>query len=183
MVRSPVADISKGPRDLVVSTLPDPTQGRDEYLIAVHASAANFFDILQIQGKYQHQPPFPWISGTEFAGVVVATPPASKKPKFPCGSRVFGAHQGAYATKVCAKEAALFPVPDGWSFEDAAGLFVTAPTSYGALVVRAGVKRGDWVLVHAAAGGVGLAAVQGVFLTPDPPSQQYHQAIYIFERG
>lgn len=51
-------------------------------------------------------------------------------------------------------------MPSGWSFEDAAGLFVTAPTSYGGLVHRAGVKAGDWVLVHAAAGGVGLAAVQ-----------------------
>lgn len=52
-------------------------------------------------------------------------------------------------------------MPAGWGFQEAAGLFVTAPTSYGALVVRAGVKKGDWVLVHAAAGGVGLAAVQG----------------------
>jgi len=51
-------------------------------------------------------------------------------------------------------------VPNGWSFTDAAGLFVTAPTSYGALVLRAGVKPGDLVLVHAAAGGVGLAAIQ-----------------------
>jgi len=54
----------------------------------------------------------------------------------------------------------MLPVPKGWSFREAAGLFVTAPTSYGALVVRAGVKAGDIVLVHAAAGGVGLAAVQ-----------------------
>jgi NADPH:quinone reductase-like Zn-dependent oxidoreductase len=61
---------------------------------------------------------------------------------------------------VTAGEADLLPVPKGWSFTDAAGLFVTAPTSYGALVQRAGVKAGDWVLVHAAAGGVGLAAVQ-----------------------
>lgn len=51
-------------------------------------------------------------------------------------------------------------MPEGWSYFDAAGLFVTAPTSYGALVQRAGVKAGDIVLVHAAAGGVGLAAVQ-----------------------
>lgn len=57
----------------------------------------------------------------------------------------------------------MLPVPEGWSFREAAGLFVTAPTSYGALVVRAGVKKGDYVLVHAAAGGVGLAAVQGMF--------------------
>jgi len=51
-------------------------------------------------------------------------------------------------------------MPKGWSFFEAAGLFVTAPTSYGALVTRAKVRAGDYVLVHAAAGGVGLAAVQ-----------------------
>lgn len=87
--------------------------------------------------------------------------------KFRPGSRVFGAQQGAFATKVCAKEASLLPVPPGWSFQDAAGLFVTAPTSYGALVVRAGIKKGDVILVHAAAGGVGLAAVQGKLKTPN----------------
>lgn len=73
---------------------------------------------------------------------------------------MFGAAQGGYATHICATETALRPVPKGWGFVDAAGLMVTAPTSYGALVVRAGVKKGDYVLVHAAAGGVGLAAVQ-----------------------
>ncbi|KAL2018411.1 hypothetical protein VTK56DRAFT_889 [Thermocarpiscus australiensis] len=150
----------KGPHELKVTELPDPKPGPDEYLIEVHAAATNFFDILQIQGKYQHQPPFPWVSGAEFAGVVLATPSNSKNPKFPVGSRVFGATQGAYATKAVAKEASVLPVPKGWSFQEAAGLFVTAPTSYGALVVRAGVKPGDYVLVHAAAGGVGLAAVQ-----------------------
>lgn len=51
-------------------------------------------------------------------------------------------------------------MPKGWSFFESAGLFVTAPTSYGALVHRANVRTGDYVLVHAAAGGVGLAAVQ-----------------------
>ena len=52
------------------------------------------------------------------------------------------------------------PVPEGWSSFDAAGLFVTMPTSYAGLVIRAGIKAGDYVLIHAAAGGVGLAAVQ-----------------------
>ena len=100
------------------------------------------------------------MSGAEFAGVVLATPSNSASPRFPVGARVFGATQGAFATKATAKEVSLLPVPEGWSFSQAAGLFVTAPTSYGALVVRAGVKKGDYVLVHAAAGGVGLAAVQ-----------------------
>jgi len=79
---------------------------------------------------------------------------------FKQGDRVFGASQGAYATKICSGEQSLRPMPKGWGFFESAGLFVTAPTSYAALVNRAGVKKGDWVLVHAAAGGVGLAAVQ-----------------------
>ncbi|EFX04025.1 alcohol dehydrogenase [Grosmannia clavigera kw1407] len=152
----------QGPDGLAVSNLPDVQPAPDQYLIAVHAAAANFFDILQIQGKYQNQPPFPWVAGAEFAGVVLATPTGSQlvKPRFAVGDRVFGASQGAYATKVCATESQLCPVPTGWSFSEAAGLFVTAPTSYAALVIRANIRAGDYVLVHAAAGGVGLAAVQ-----------------------
>ncbi|CAH0056526.1 unnamed protein product [Clonostachys solani] len=151
------------PNELKVTELPDPSPKPNEYVVQVHGAAANFFDILQIQGKYQNQPPFPWVAGSEFSGVVVSVPANSssaKPPRFPVGSRVFGASQGAFATKLTVPESALLPVPEGWSFQEAAGLFVTAPTSYGALVVRAGIKAGDIVLVHAAAGGVGLAAVQ-----------------------
>lgn len=149
-----------GPQDLTVTTLPTPTPNPDQYLIAIHATATNFFDLLQIRGKYQHQPPLPWISGSEFSGTILSTPASSASPTFKRGDAVFGAAQGGYATHVCAKEEALRPVPKGWGFVDAAGLMVTAPTSYAALVTRAGVKKGDFVLVHAAAGGVGLAAVQ-----------------------
>ncbi|GES57807.1 alcohol dehydrogenase [Aspergillus terreus] len=157
-----VKEYVKGPMDLQVSTLPTPSPSANEYLIEIHSAGTNFFDLLQIQGKYQHQPPLPWIGGAEFAGTVLALP-TSKTPataRFKIGDRVFGATQGAYATHVLAAEHTLLPVPNGWSFADAAGLFVTAPTSYGGLVHRAGVQAGDWVLVHAAAGGVGLAAVQ-----------------------
>jgi NADPH2:quinone reductase len=146
---------------MAVTTLPTPTPSPTQYLIAIHATATNFFDLLQIRGKYQHQPPLPWISGSEFAGTVLATPSATTTPpRFRVGDRVFGAAQGGYATHVCADERALRAVPAGWDFVAAAGLMVTAPTSYAALVTRAGVRAGDWVLVHAAAGGVGLAAVQ-----------------------
>ncbi|KAH7018517.1 uncharacterized protein B0I36DRAFT_336133 [Microdochium trichocladiopsis] len=155
-----ISEYVKGPKELKVTEVPEPKQGPNDYLIEVHAAATNFFDILQIQGKYQNQPPFPWIGGAEFSGIVLATPPGNPKPLYPVGSKVFGASQGSYATKILAQETTLLPVPEGWSFRDAAGLFVTAPTSYGALVLRAGVKAGDYVLVHAAAGGVGLAAVQ-----------------------
>jgi len=157
-----IKEYVQGPDNLTVTTLLEPIPNPDQYLISIHASATNFFDLLQIRGKYQHQPPLPWISGSEFAGVVLSVPssPRTSKPKYKVGDRVFGASQGGYATKVCAREETLKPVPKGWSFFEAAGLFVTAPTSYGALVTRAGVKEGDYVLVHAAAGGVGLAAVQ-----------------------
>ncbi len=129
----------------------------------MHASSTNFFDLLQIAGKYQYQPPFPWVAGHEFAGIITALPtsPAkSQPPKFKIGDKVFGAAQGAYSQVVCTPEDLMKPLPDGWDLFSAAGLYSTMPTSYGALVTRAKIKAGDWVLVHAAAGGVGLAAVQ-----------------------
>ncbi|KAI5843922.1 hypothetical protein DFP73DRAFT_594928 [Morchella snyderi] len=149
---------SYGPSDLTVTTLPDPVPAADEYLIAIRAAATNFFDLLQIRGKYQHQPPFPWIAGSEFAGTVVHAPSATAK--FPVGTAVFGAAQGAYATHITAREDTLHAVPAGWRPADAAGLYVTAPTAYAALVLRARLAAGETVLVHAGAGGVGLAAVQ-----------------------
>ncbi|KAK6612861.1 alcohol dehydrogenase, zinc-containing [Botrytis cinerea] len=155
-----IKEYVKGPQDLKVTDLPDPVPNPDQYLIEIHATATNFYDLLQIRGKYQHQPPLPWISGSEFSGTIISTPSSSSSPKYKPGDRVFGASQGGYATLVCAQEASLYPVPDSWSFFEAAGLFVTAPTSYGALVTRANIKSGDYVLIHAAAGGVGLAAVQ-----------------------
>ncbi|TGZ76618.1 NAD(P)-binding protein [Ascodesmis nigricans] len=146
-----------GPLDLHPTPLPLPIPSPTQYLIHIHATACNFFDLLQIAGRYQHQPPLPWVAGSEFSGTVLTSPPNAK---YPPGTRVFGAAQGGYATHVCAEEEKLRQVPDGWSFVDAAGLFVTAPTSYAGLVVRAGVKKGETVLVHAGAGGVGLAAIQ-----------------------
>ncbi|KAE9962770.1 hypothetical protein BLS_010028 [Venturia inaequalis] len=150
----------KGPEELQVVELPDPVPSPSEYLIAIHATATNFFDLLQIRGKYQHQPKLPWISGAEFSGVVLKTPAPASNPKYKVGDKVFGSAQGGYATLITASEERLRPIPKGWGFFEAAGLFVTAPTSYAGLVQRAGIKTGDYVLIHAAAGGVGLAAVQ-----------------------
>ncbi|EGC45808.1 alcohol dehydrogenase [Histoplasma capsulatum var. duboisii H88] len=137
-----VREYVKGPLDLTVTTLPTPTPSADKYLIEIHSAGTNFFDLLQIQGKYQHQPPVPWISGMEFGGTILSPPTAASSPKFKVGDRVFGASQVAYATHILAHESALRPVPEGWSFEDAAGLFITAPTSYGGLVTRANVRGG-----------------------------------------
>ena len=137
--------LCQGPEDLKVQSFPDPVPKDNEYLIAIHASATNFFDLLQIRGKYQHQPPFPWIAGSEFSGVVIKAPsslPGGRKPLYKVGDKVFGASQGGYATHVACTEERLKGVPEGWSFAEAAGMFVTAPTSYAGLVIRANIKKG-----------------------------------------
>lgn len=172
-----VSQYVSGPHELKATSEPTPSPHPTKYLIKIHAAGTNFFDLLQIQGKYQHQPPLPWISGAEFAGVVVATPTSEKSTgnkvvssfdgtinsstghRFKVGDRIFGSSQGAYATHILAPEENLLPIPAGWSFEDAAGLYVTMPTAYGGLIVRGRTKPGEWVLIHAGAGGVGLSAV------------------------
>lgn len=157
-----IKEYVKGPLELSVTSLPAPEPTPDQYTLAVHATSTNFFDLLQIAGKYQWQPPLPWVAGHEFAGVITALPtsPPNGKAKYKIGDRVFGAAQGGYAQVVVTPESSLRPVPEGYGLFEAAGLFSTMPTSYAALVTRAKIKAGDWVLVHAAAGGVGLAAVQ-----------------------
>lgn len=155
-----VTDYVSGPLDLKVTSLPDPRPNPNQYTIAIHATATNFFDLLQIRGKYQHQPPLPWVAGAEFSGQVVAVPASSRPHKYKVGDKVFGSAQGGYSTHTVALEEQLRPLPKGWSYFEAAGLFVTMPTSYAGLITRCNLKAGEWVLVHAAAGGVGLAAVQ-----------------------
>lgn len=99
----------------------------------------------------------PFILGQEYAGIVVSAPPSSL---FSVGDRVFGGGQGAFASVIAAKPSALHKIPDQWSFADAAGLAATAPVSYGALITRAELAKGEIVLIHAAAGGLGLMAIQ-----------------------
>ncbi|EPT04976.1 NAD-binding protein [Fomitopsis schrenkii] len=139
---------------------PEPKPAEDEVLVEVFTAGLNYFDILQSQGKYQVQPPRPFILGSEFAGRIAADSPIPIGCSFKPGDRVFGAVQGAYADKLAAKWRALLPLPDAMTYDQGAGLFITWPTSYEALVGRAELKPGEWVLVTAAAGGVGIAAVQ-----------------------
>ncbi|KAJ2706038.1 hypothetical protein FB645_001901 [Coemansia sp. IMI 203386] len=148
----------KSPSDMEVKDIPVPAPKKNELLIKVDSVGANFFDILLVQGKYQIKPQFPFTPGAEFSGTVVRTPETSR---FKTGDRVFGSNPtGAYAEYIVVPEPQCFHIPSTLSFEQAAGLYITYPTSYAALVLRAKVVPGDWVLVHAAAGGVGIAAVQ-----------------------
>ncbi|TDL26269.1 alcohol dehydrogenase [Rickenella mellea] len=139
---------------------PPPKPGPDDVVVDVYSAGLNFFDILQSQGKYQHQPPFPFVLGSELAGKIADDSPIPKGCPFKRGDRVFGSGQGAYADNIATSWRSLVPLPRKMTFDQGAGLFVTWPTSYEALVGRAGLKRGEWVLVTASAGGVGLAAVQ-----------------------
>lgn len=130
--------------ELEIVEIPDLVPHPDKYLIKVHAAAINFFDILQVQGKHQDKPPFPWIAGNEFSGEILAVPTRvrAEEAKFQRGDRIFGAGLGAFATMIQAPEANLRPVPRNWSYVEASSLFYTAPTAYAALVMRAHAKKG-----------------------------------------
>ncbi|KAJ1817210.1 hypothetical protein LPJ75_001785 [Coemansia sp. RSA 2598] len=151
----------KTPNDMEVKDIPIPVPKRTELLVKVDSVGANFFDILLVQGKYQIKPAFPFTPGAEFSGTVVRAGETADTKRFKPGDRVFGSNPtGAYAEYIVVPEHQCFHVPGSLSFEQAAGLYITYPTSYAALVLRAKVAAGEWVLVHAAAGGVGVAAVQ-----------------------
>lgn len=133
----------KSPNELKVSDLSDLQPSADKYLIKIHAAATNFFDVLQIQGKHQQKPDFPWIAGNEFAGEIVALPTSPKgKLKFKVGDNVFGAVLGTFATQALVVEEDIRPMPGGWSYVQASGLFYTAPTAYAALILRARAQKG-----------------------------------------
>ena len=133
-----------------------PTPGPDECLIKVEVAGVNFLDTLMIRGRYQRKPALPFTPGVEIAGVVVAG------AGLPEGARVCaGVETGAFADYAVAPARAVRVVPDDVTLAEALVLLgINYPTSYYALHDRAGVAAGETVLVHAAAGGVGSAAVQ-----------------------
>jgi NADPH2:quinone reductase len=147
--------------DLHVSNEASPTcRSENDVLVNITHAGLNHVDLLYCRGKHQNNrslvtPPF--ILGLEFAGIIAAAPGSST---FKPGDRVLGGGVGGFAEQIVVKENTLRKVPDGWSLEDAAGIAATAPVSYGALVQLANVKKGETVLVHAAAGGLGVMAVQ-----------------------
>ncbi|KAJ7770213.1 alcohol dehydrogenase [Mycena maculata] len=144
----------------VTADWPEPKLGKTQIMVDVYSAGLNFYDILQAQGRYQVKPPLPFVLGSEFAGKVSHGFSLPAGCPFKAGDRVFGATAGSYAEKVAVEVSAVLPLPDTLTFDQGAGLYVTWPTSYEALVGRANLQAGEWVLVTAAAGGVGLAAVQ-----------------------
>jgi NADPH:quinone reductase len=129
-----------------------PAPGEGQLLVRVRAAALNFPDVLMAQGRYQERPPLPYTPGMELCGEVVGT-----------GQRVLGSPSGgpgALAEYALMDAGAAWPVPDGMPDEKAAALYIAYQTGHVGLHRRAHLQPGEWLLVHAGAGGVGSAAIQ-----------------------
>jgi NADPH2:quinone reductase len=126
--------------------------------IRVRAAAVNFPDLLMTRGAYQHKPPLPFIPGLEIAGEVEALGEGVEEWRI--GEAVVGGPRvGGFSDVALASARSLRPKPAPLSFAQAAAYGTAYLTAYVALVRRARVEQGEWVLAHGAAGGVGLACV------------------------
>jgi NADPH:quinone reductase-like Zn-dependent oxidoreductase len=150
----------RGPRDLTMTTdHRRPTPGPGDYLIRVTAAGINFADVMQTRGTYGGGPEAPYVAGFEAAGEIVGVGPDVESP-LPLGTHVVGAGPGAFAQYMAMPAAGALPVPSGWSDAEALGLVLNWATALAALKPLGEVKPGEAVLVQAAAGGVGQAAVR-----------------------
>jgi NADPH2:quinone reductase len=145
--------------DLKLEQLPALKPGPKEISVRVRAFALGFPEMLMVQGLYQLKPPLPFTAGAEFAGVVQEV--GSEVTDFARGQAVMGGVRfGASATQVVAAEDNCAALPANFDFAQGAAFGVAFKTAYVGLVVRGGLQAGETVLIHGAAGGVGLAAVQ-----------------------
>jgi NADPH2:quinone reductase len=138
--------------------VPVPKPRAGEVLVKVKAASVNFPDLLMTRGEYQLKPPLPFGVGMELAGEIVAL--GEGVEGLAIGQAVVGGSRlGAFAQYAVLTKDAVKPKPAGLSFAQASAYGVAYLTAYVALVRRARLQPGEWVLVHGAAGGVGLAAV------------------------
>jgi NADPH:quinone reductase len=150
-----------GPEDLRLETVESQVLKPGQVRIKVHAAGVSFATTLVIAGKYQRRPPFPFAPGTEASGIVTEVDKACKRLKV--GDEVVAVLDwGGLAEEVVAHEVNVFPKPKNVGFVEAIQLAISYPTSGGALTwpMALDVQKGQTLLVHAAAGGVGMAAVE-----------------------
>ena len=150
-----------GPPDLrLITDAPVPSPGPGEVLIRVAAAGVNFADLSQARGMFAGGPQPPYLAGIEGAGEVIAVGEGVTQPE--AGAHVIGAgvKGGAFAEYMVLPADAAVPVPTGWADEQALGLVVNWPTALAALTSLGGVTAGQTVLIHAAAGATGQAAVK-----------------------
>lgn len=144
---------------LEVKDVPRPALRPHGVRIKVAAAGVSFATQLVVAGKYQRKPPLPFTPGTEIVGTVLEASPDADAP--PPGTRVFAVVDwGGMAEEAIADDIHTIAIPDGLPLEPAVGFPISYPTAGAALLWRGKIKSGDWVLVHGAAGGVGLAAVE-----------------------
>ena len=147
------------PEVLELREAPDPEPGPGEVRIRVEASGINFADILARMGLYPDSPKLPAVVGYEVAGVVDRFGDGVEGVRE--GDRVLATTRfGGYSDAVCVPQPAALPIPDSLDFQAAAAIPVNYLTAWLMLVRLGHVRKGEAVLVHACAGGVGLAAVQ-----------------------
>jgi NADPH:quinone reductase-like Zn-dependent oxidoreductase len=148
-----------GPEVLEVRETPDPEPGPGQVRVRVRAAGLNFAEVMARQGLYPDAPKPPCVVGYEAAGVVDAVGPGVSGPAV--GQRVVAlARFGAHAEAVCVPAEQTLALPEGTGFEEAAALPVNYLTAYHMLFRVACVRPGERVLVHMAAGGVGIAVLQ-----------------------
>ena len=151
------------PESMTFEDVPDAPTPQGMVRIAVEAAGVNFFDSLLVAGTYQQKPEMPFVPGAEVAGTIVDAEPGSG---FDEGDRVLarvnpeGIASGGYAEVAFARPDQTMKIPDSMSFEEAAAFFINYETGWFGLHRRARLRSGEFLLVHAAAGGVGSAAVQ-----------------------
>jgi NADPH2:quinone reductase len=151
-----VERLSEDLSGVTLADLPPPVRDAGEVLVQVRAASLNFPDLLMTRGDYQFKPPLPFTSGLEFAGEVLEADPDSG---FLPGDRVMGGNKtGAFAELASVPADKLSRMPQGMDFPAAAAMGAAYSTAFTGLVELCGVKEGQWVLVHGASGGVGLAA-------------------------
>jgi NADPH2:quinone reductase len=143
-----------GPERLVLREVPSPTPGPGEVKVELRARGVSFVDLLMIAGRYQVKRELPFVPGSEAAGVVLETGPGVEQVAR--GDRVLA--PGGYAEEVVVAAERVTPLPDGVSFDAAAAFRESYSTAYYGLQ-RGRLQAGEVLLVHGAAGGVGLAAV------------------------
>jgi NADPH2:quinone reductase len=147
------------PESLVIEDVEPLKPGKGQVVISVKACGVNFPDTLIIQGKYQSKPPFPFIPGSEVAGIVKELGEGVDTIKV--GRRVIAyIGVGGFAEEVIADTSQIIPMPHAMEFTTASAFMLTYATSHHALKDRAQLKQGETLLVLGAAGGVGLAAIE-----------------------
>ena len=147
-----------GPTAVEVGEVPEPAAGADQVLVDVHVAGVAYPEVLQTRGAYQLKPELPFVPGAEVAGVVRSAPDGTG---LATGQRVAAfPGLGGYAEVVAVPPSMVFPLPDRVSFGAGAALPMNYLTVHFGLTRRGGLRAGETVLVHGAAGGVGTAAVQ-----------------------